>query len=172
MSKPCGLPQKMIELRKTQIKKHRRLGTMANIKGYNMPDELYFNKDHSWAKVEGDKVKIGMSDFFQKEAGDVVYIDLPEEEDEVSQGETCGKIQSRKWIGKLVSPISGEILKINENLEDDTSLINKDPYGEGWVLVVKPSKLEDELKNLIHGPAVVAFIESEIKRAEQEKAKA
>ncbi|RPI75094.1 MAG: glycine cleavage system protein H, partial [Desulfobacteraceae bacterium] len=90
---------------------------MANIKGYNMPDELYFNKDHSWAKIEGDQVKVGMSDFFQKEAGDVVYIDLPEEEDEVSQGETCGKIQSRKWIGKLVSPISGEIVKVNEDLE-------------------------------------------------------
>jgi glycine cleavage system H protein len=145
---------------------------MANIKGYNMPDELYFNKDHSWAKVEGDKVTVGMSDFFQKEAGDIVYIDLPEEEDEVSQGETCGKIQSRKWIGKLVSPISGEILKVNENLEDDTSLINKDPYGGGWVLVIKANALEAELKNLIHGQAVADFIESEIKRAEQEKAKA
>jgi len=77
---------------------------MADIKGYNMPEELYYHEEHSWAKVEGTKVTVGMTDMFQKEAGDIVFVDLPEEEDEVSQGETCGKIQSRKWIGKLVAP--------------------------------------------------------------------
>ena len=90
---------------------------MADIKGYNMPDELYYHKDHSWARVEGTRVTVGMNDFFQQEAGDVVFIDLPEEEDEVEQGEVCGKIQSRKWIGKLVSPVSGEIMEINEALD-------------------------------------------------------
>jgi glycine cleavage system H protein len=145
---------------------------MAVIKGYNMPDELYFNEEHSWARVDGTRVTVGMSDFFQKEAGDIVFVDLPEEEDEVEQGEVCGKIQSRKWIGKLVSPLSGEIVSINEDLEEDTSLINSDPYGKGWILVIEASDLESELKNLKHGDAVVEFIESEIKRAEEEKAKA
>jgi glycine cleavage system H protein len=145
---------------------------MAVIKGYNMPDELYFNEEHSWARVDGTRVTVGMSDFFQKEAGDIVFVDLPEEEDEVEQGEVCGKIQSRKWIGKLVSPLSGEIVAINEDLEEDTSLINSDPYGKGWILVLEASDLESELKNLKHGDAVVEFIESEIKRAEEEKAKA
>ncbi|OPX34317.1 MAG: hypothetical protein B1H12_10295 [Desulfobacteraceae bacterium 4484_190.2] len=100
---------------------------MADIKGYNMPDELYYHKDHSWARVEGTKVTVGMNDFFQKESGDIVFVDLPEEEDDVEQGEICGKIQSRKWIGKLVAPVSGEIVEINEELEEDTSLINTDP---------------------------------------------
>jgi glycine cleavage system H protein len=145
---------------------------MAVIKGYDMPDELYFNEEHSWARVDGTRVTVGMSDFFQKEAGDIVFVDLPEEEDEVEQGEVCGKIQSRKWIGKLVSPLSGEIVSINEDLEEDTSLINSDPYGKGWILVIEASDLESELKNLKHGDAVVEFIESEIKRAEEEKAKA
>lgn len=145
---------------------------MADIKGYNMPDELYYNKDHSWAKVDGNKVTVGMTDFFQKEAGDIVFVDLPEEEEEVEQGEVCGKIQSRKWIGKLVSPVSGEIVEINEELEEDTSLINSDPYGKGWILVIETEDLESDLENLIHGDAVVAFIESEIKIAEEEKAKA
>ena len=77
---------------------------MADIKGYNMPDELYYHEEHSWARVEGTTVTVGMTDMFQKEAGDIVFVDLPEEEDEVSQGEVCGKIQSRKWIGKLVAP--------------------------------------------------------------------
>jgi glycine cleavage system H protein len=145
---------------------------MADIKGYNMPDELYYNEDHSWARVDGNKVTVGMTDFFQKEAGDIVFVDLPEEEDEVEQGEVCGKIQSRKWIGKLVSPVSGEIVEINEDLEEDTSLINSDPYGKGWILVIETEDLESDLKKLIHGDAVVAFIEAEIKKAEEEKAKA
>jgi glycine cleavage system H protein len=146
---------------------------MAEIKGYNMPDELYFHAEHSWARVEGTKVTVGMSDFFQKEAGDIVFIDLPEEEEEVSQGEVCGKIQSRKWIGKLVAPVSGEIVKINEDLEDDTSLINTDPYDQGWILVLEAGDdLDSELENLIHGEAIVDFIDREVKRAEEEKAKA
>ena len=145
---------------------------MAEIKGYNMPDELYYNSDHCWARVEGKKVTVGMDDFFQKEAGDVVFIDLPDEGEDVSQGEVCGKIQSRKWIGKIVSPVSGEITAINEDLEEDTALINSDCYGKGWILVVDASDLESELANLVHGSDVASFIEKEIKRAEEEKAKA
>lgn len=144
---------------------------MANIKGYEMPDELYYHKDHSWARVEGSKVTVGMTDFFQKEAGDIVFVDLPEEEDEVEQGEVCGKIQSRKWIGKLVAPVSGEIAEINEDLDEDTSLINSDPYGKGWIVVIEASSLDEDLANLMQGDAVSAFIEEEIKVAEAEKAK-
>jgi len=145
---------------------------MADIKGYNMPDGLYYHKENSWARVEGTKVTVGMTDLFQKEAGDIVFVDLPDEGDEVSQGEVCGKIQSRKWIGKLVSPVSGEILETNEDLEDDTGLINQDPYGKGWILKIEASDLESELGNLMQGDALVAFVEAEIKKSEEEKAKA
>jgi glycine cleavage system H protein len=145
---------------------------MAVIRGYNMPDELYYHKDHAWARVEGTRVTVGMHDMFQKESGDIVFVDLPEEEEEVEQGEVCGKIQSRKWIGKLVAPVSGEIVEINEELEEDTSLINKDPYGEGWILVIAASNLDEELATLYHGESVVGFIESELEVVEAEKAKA
>ena len=145
---------------------------MVNIKGYDMPDDLYYSRDHSWARVSGTRVTVGMTDFFQQEAGDIVFVDLPEEEEEVSQGEVCGKIQSRKWIGKLVAPVSGEIVEINEDLEDDTSLINTDPYGNGWIIVIDAEDLDSELDSLMQGDGVVAFIEQEIKTAEQEKAKA
>ena len=144
---------------------------MAIIKDYNMPDELYYHEEHSWARVDGSKVTVGMTDFFQKEAGDIVFIDLPDEEDDVSQGEVCGKIQSRKWIGNLVAPVSGEIVEINEDLEDDTSLVNTDPYGKGWIITIEASDLDSELKNLIQGDAVASYIEKEIERAEAEKAK-
>jgi glycine cleavage system H protein len=111
-----------------------------------------------------------MNDFFQKESGDIVFVDLPEEEEEVEQGEVCGKIQSRKWIGKLVAPVSGEIAEINEELEEDTSLVNKDPYGEGWILVIEAEDLDSELGNLMQGEALIEFIDAELKRAEEERA--
>jgi len=145
---------------------------MADIKGYNLPDELYYHKDHSWARVEGTRVTVGMNDFFQQEAGDIVFVDLPDEDDEVSQGEICGKIQSRKWIGKLVAPVSGEIVEINEEMEDDASLINTDPYGEGWILIIEAENPDSELGDLMQGDDVVSFIEHEIQVAEEEKAKA
>ncbi len=145
---------------------------MAIIKGYDMPDELYYHEEHSWARVEGNRVTVGMDDMFQKEAGDIVFVDLPEEEDDVEQGEVCGKIQSRKWIGKLCAPVSGEIVEINEELEDDTSLINQDPYGKGWILVIEATDLENELSNLMHGDSLIPFIDQEIKRTEEERAKA
>jgi glycine cleavage system H protein len=112
-----------------------------------------------------------MSDFFQQEAGNVVYVDLPDEGDEIEQGEVCGKVQTRKWIGKLVAPVSGEIVEVNEEVNDDNTIINKDPYGKGWVLVIKASSLDDDLANLIHGDKVPAWIKSEVKRAAELKAK-
>ena len=145
---------------------------MAIIEGFNMPDELYYHTEHSWAKIERDgKVRVGMSDFFQQEAGNVVYVDLPDEGDDIEQGEVCGKVQTRKWIGKLVAPVSGEIVEVNEEVNDDNTIINKDPYGKGWVLVVEASNLDADLANLIHGDKVPEWIKSEVKRAEELKAK-
>lgn len=138
-----------------------------DINGYNMPEDLYYHDENSWAKIESDgTVRVGMDDFYQKQAGDTTYIDLPFEGDSVSQGETCGKIQSSKWVGKLISPISGEIVEVNSDLEGDCRLINKDPYGSGWIMRIKPSNLDEELKNLVHGAdALKKFIENHIKKA-------
>ncbi|UCD84238.1 MAG: glycine cleavage system protein GcvH [Deltaproteobacteria bacterium] len=139
---------------------------------YDLPDELYYHEEHSWAKVEDGKVKVGMNDMFQSSAGDIVYVDLPFEGDEVTQGEVCGKIQSRKWIGKLVAPVSGEIAEVNSELESDTTLINKEPYGGGWIVVIEPSNLDEDLGKLMKGDAVVSWMEAEIKRAKEMEAQA
>lgn len=143
---------------------------MTDIEGYNMPDGLYYHKEHAWVKVSDDGiVLIGMSDFYQKNSGDTTYIDLPFEGDDVEQGETCGKIQSAKWVGKFVSPLSGEILEVNEDLEDDPTLINKDSYGEGWIMKLKPSDKDGELANLFHGAAVTDFVKKEIADIDNKK---
>jgi glycine cleavage system H protein len=140
---------------------------MMEIQGYHVPDELYYHEENSWLKVEQDGiVTVGMDDFYQKQAGDTTYVDLPFEGDAVNQGETCGKIQSSKWVGKLISPISGEIIEVNSELENDCRLINKDPYGSGWIMKIKPNNLEEELKKLAHGPdALNKYIEDNIAKA-------
>jgi glycine cleavage system H protein len=150
--------------------KNGELNTMKEIKGYTFPEELYYHKEHAWVKMEPDgTVRIGMNDFYQKSAGDTTYIDLPFEGDAVTQGETCGKIQSAKWVGKFVSPISGQIVKVNNELEDDCTLINKSPYERGWIMVVKPSKINEELQHLFHGAQVEPWVKKEIEDAEKKK---
>ncbi len=144
---------------------------MVKVKEYDMPDDLYYHKDFSWLKKESDDlVRVGLIDFAQAEAGDITYVDLPFEGDEVSQDETCGKVQSAKWIGKLVSPVSGEIVEVNYDLESDATLINSDCYGEGWILTINPSNLEEELATLLQGQAAADWLEKEIEEVEKGKA--
>jgi glycine cleavage system H protein len=138
---------------------------------YELPDELYYHNEHTWVKKEDDgNVRIGMNQMWGATAGDITYIDLPFEGDEVSEGETCGKLQSAKWIAKLIAPINGEIVEVNEDLEDDATKVNSDPYGEGWIALIKPSNLEADLENLMHGEDEVGpWMEAEIKKSEELK---
>ncbi|OQX56192.1 MAG: glycine cleavage system protein H [Candidatus Cloacimonas sp. 4484_209] len=138
-----------------------------NVGGYELPDDLYYHKEHTWVKkLDDGNVKVGMNQMWAKTAGDITYIDLPYEGDEIQQGDTCGKLQSAKWIAKLIAPVSGEIVQVNEDLEDDATKINSDPYGEGWILVIKPSKLDEELGSLMQGDSVKSWMEGEIKKAQ------
>jgi len=138
------------------------------IKDYELPDDLFYHGEHAWAKLEDDgRVRVGMNDFFQAAAGEIVYVDLPFEDDDVAQGETCGKVQSSKWVGKLVAPVSGTIVEVNSELESDSTLINKDPYGAGWIMVVKPADWDREKAKLLQGEGPVrSWLEGEIKKAE------
>jgi len=138
--------------------------------GYDMPDDLHYHEEHAWVKVEGDgTVTVGMNDFYQKSAGDTTYIDLPFEGDDVSQGETCGKIQSAKWVGKFVAPLSGEVIAVNEALEDDPTLINTDPYGKGWIMKLRPADLAGEDRALVTGAAIAPWLKKEIDEAAAKK---
>lgn len=142
------------------------------IKGYRFPTDIYYHAEHSWARVETDgNVRVGMNHFFAKAAGTIVNIELPEEESEVQQGGVCGKVQSSKWIGNLVSPVKGRILTVNHGLTDDTTLVNKDPYGQGWIFVIKPLNLQDDLKRLLPPDRLDDWLVAEIEKAEEEKRK-
>jgi len=143
---------------------------MSLIEVYNFPDELYYHKEHTWVKIETDgNIRVGLNDFYQKSAGDISNIDLPFEGDEVYQGETCGRIESGKWLGKLVSPISGEIIQANIDLEINPTLINTSPYKKGWIIIIKPSNLDEELKNLLQVKNIRPWLKGEIQKAKKNK---
>ncbi|HNT37257.1 MAG TPA: glycine cleavage system protein GcvH [bacterium] len=139
------------------------------VREYEMPDDLYYHSEHTWLRVEDGKVRVGLNDWAQAAAGDITYVDLPFEGDSVEAGETCGKVQSSKWVGKLVAPVSGEIAEVNSELENDATLINQSCYGDGWIMVIEPSSLEEDLGNLMQGSAAAEWLESEIQKVEKEK---
>ncbi len=141
---------------------------MAKIENYDLPDELYYHPEHMWAKVEGDKVKVGLNDFSQKLAGEISYIEMPEEGSQVKQNEVVGIYETGKWLGKIYAPVSGEVVSINEDAEDDPTLINKDPYSAGWVFEMKMSD-SAELTNLMKGEKAVEWLKGEIAKHAKEK---
>lgn len=108
--------------------------------------EFKFTEKHEWVKVDGDVAALGISDYAQKELGDVVYVELPAIGDTVEQGDACSNIESVKAVSDIYSPVGGEIVEINEDLEDAPENINKDPYGDGWIFKIKmddPGQLDE-----------------------------
>jgi glycine cleavage system H protein len=130
---------------------------MVKVEDFEVPENLYYHKEYLWAKIEGDKVKVGMSDFAQKQLNDIVYVELPSAGDEITQNEPFGTLESVKAVSDLIAPISGTIEAVNEELESKPELINEDPYGEGWLLIVTPSNLDADLKNILDFDAAVAW---------------
>lgn len=115
----------------------------------NVPADLKYTKDHEWARVEDDIVTVGITDYAQGELGDIVYIDLPEVGMQVDAEATFGTIEAVKAVSDLFAPISGEVVEVNSNLEDKPELVNDDPYGEGWMIKIKISNME-EIDNLLN----------------------
>ena len=123
----------------------------------NVPAELSYTSEHEWVSAltaEGT-VRVGITDHAQDALGDVVYVDLPSVGDSVSAEDSFGEIESTKSVSDLFAPIAGEIVAVNEGLEDDPALVNSDPYGEGWIIEIRPENADD-LANLLDAEAYKA----------------
>ncbi|HDN18330.1 glycine cleavage system protein H [Candidatus Bathyarchaeota archaeon ex4484_205] len=127
--------------------------------------KIFYSKDHLWMKLENGKVRVGITDYAQKMLRDVLYIELPSEGSTVKQGEPFGSIESIKVVSDLVSPISGVVIEVNNELMDRPELVNEDPYSAGWMLVIDPSNLEAELGNLMSPEAAAEWLKEVIKGA-------
>jgi len=136
--------------------------------GYQFPDDLRYEKNHFWAKVEGDLVVTGASEFISKQAGDITFVDLPEEGDEVTVSKPYGSIESGKWVGRIYAVVSGVVAEVNSELEDEPERINEDPYSAGWICKIKPSNLNADMANLmVPDDSFKAFVSDEIKKIEE-----
>lgn len=111
----------------------------------NIPDNLKYTKDHEWVRVEGDEAYIGVTDFAQRELGDIVYVEVETLDEEINEGEVFGTVEAVKTVSDLFMPVSGTVIEFNEELEDAPESVNEDPYGKGWMIKLKlndPSSVE------------------------------
>lgn len=124
------------------------------------PSDLKYDREHEWVRVEGDVAVIGVSDFAQDQLGEVVYVDLPAVGDTVTAGETFGEVESVKSVSELFSPVSGEVVKVNDELDGTPETVNEDAYGAGWMIEVKLAD-PTELDGLMSAAEYQDFIASE-----------
>lgn len=138
---------------------------MAKADGYELPDDLlYDRKDHLWARVESEtRVRVGLDQFGQKAAGHVAYVKLLPVGRPVQKGRAFGSLEAGKYIGPLRAPVTGTLLEVNGSVLKTPSLVNTDPYGEGWFVVIQPSNLETDVADLVRGAeAIQAWLEAEL----------
>ena len=124
----------------------------------SLPQDLKYSEDHEWIKVDGNTATIGITDFAQSELGDIVFVELPEEGDDISTGDSFGSVESVKTVSELYAPVSGKVVAVNEELEDSPELVNENPFEGAWMLKVEISDA-GELDNLLDAAAYQAVIE-------------
>jgi len=136
---------------------------MKEFKDLNIPDDVKYAEDHEWVSLE-TPFRIGVSDFAQDALGDLTYVELPDVGMELNKGDEFGTLESTKSVSSLYSPLSGEVIAVNDSLMDDPSLVNSDPYGEGWIIEIAPASAENaqsELDELLDAARYTDFLKQE-----------
>ena len=123
----------------------------------NVPAELKYTKEHEWIRVEGEEAVVGITDYAQSQLGNIVFVECETVGDALEAGETFGTVEAVKTVSDLYLPVAGEVLEFNEELEGEPELVNKDPYGKGWIVKIKISD-ETELDGLLNADAYKAII--------------
>lgn len=126
------------------------------------PDNLQYHKEHTWVKLSGKKVTIGITDYAQDALGDILYIDLPEVDTDVEANSEIGEIESTKATSSIISPVSGRVIEANENLSESPEIINEDPYSKGWIAILEIDDTS-ELDDLMDASEYTKYVEEEVK---------
>ncbi|MGA2791863.1 MAG: glycine cleavage system protein GcvH [Candidatus Bathyarchaeia archaeon] len=137
---------------------------MTKVANSEVREGLYYTKEHEWMKVENGKCRVGVTDYAQKALHEVVYVDLPNVGKALTQNIAFGTVESVKAVSELYSPVSGEVAERNEKLVESPELVNQDPYGAGWIVIVKPSRLPADLQALLNAEGYVSFLEELTKK--------
>jgi glycine cleavage system H protein len=126
------------------------------------PEDLRYHKEHTWVKATGRKVTLGITDYAQDSLGDIVYIDLPEVDADVEANSEIGEIESTKATSSIISPVTGRVAEVNDDLSESPEIINDDPYGKGWIAVIEIDDVS-ELEDLMDSAEYSKFVEEEAK---------
>lgn len=126
----------------------------------SLPKDLRYSEEHEWVKEEGEKVRVGITDFAQSELGDIVFVELPEVGDELETDEPFGSVESVKTVSELYAPLSGKVVEVNEELEDSPEFVNESPYDKAWMVVVEPSN-NSEINDLMTPEEYEAMIDED-----------
>lgn len=127
---------------------------MVKVKDVEVPEGLHYTKEYEWVKMEGNKARIGITDYAQKQLREIVYVELPSEGEAITQNEPYGTVESVKAVSDLIAPISGTIEKVNTEVQSSPETLNEDPYEKGWLLVVVPSNMAELDSIMNHQQAV------------------
>ncbi|MBI2346975.1 MAG: glycine cleavage system protein GcvH [Deltaproteobacteria bacterium] len=125
-----------------------------------VPDDLKYTKEHEWVKSDGHIATVGITAYAQEQLGDIVYLEFPEEGEAIGKGDACGVVESVKAVSDIYTPVSGEVVEINDVLKESSETVNEDPYGEGWLFRVEMSNPE-EIDELLDCKAYQAYIKEE-----------
>ena len=135
-----------------------------DVQGYHIPDDLMYTKEHEWAKNTGGSVRVGITDYAAKTLNDVVYVTSPKVNAKVEQAKSMGTVESIKAVSEVYSPVSGTVIRVNGELDSHPELVNKSPYGEGWLIEVEPTDFLSESKSLLDAGAYAAYLNTLLKK--------
>lgn len=127
---------------------------------YDIPDDLYYSKEHEWVRVEGETAVVGITDYAQKTLHEIVYVEPPKVNSQVKQFQEIGSIESVKSVSDIFTPVSGKITEINAELAESPELLNEDPYGKGWIAKVQLAHFDDDLKKLLTAQQYADYIKN------------
>ena len=136
---------------------------MAQVEGINLPDELYYQPDdHLWVRLEGTQARVGLDDQAQRSAGAVSAVRLKPAGRPIVKGKPFGTMEAGKYVGPLKAPIAGQVMEVNADVMNQPGLLNSDPYGKGWLILIEPADAAHDLADLVHGDAVKGWQEKSI----------
>lgn len=130
---------------------------------YEVLEGIHYTKEHEWVKLEEGNCRIGVTDYAQKSLHEIVFVDLPKAGGKVAKSQSMGSVESVKAVADVFAPVSGTIVEVNEKLTDSPELVNQQPYGDGWIAVVKPSTLDIDLKELLDAKGYADFLKTQVK---------
>lgn len=139
-------------------------GSSSQVDGYEIRTDRLYTKEHEWVLIKGDKAIVGITDYAQKNLHDIVYVEMPRVGSTVRQMEPMGAVESVKAVSEIFAPLSGVIVEVNRKLSESPELLNRSPYDEGWIAIIQPSNLDQEIKNLLSPEEYKRHVSSLIKK--------